>query len=350
LKPGVIASAKAPNAARARNGPENTARPYPESRSAIYYPAAIMAENQWLGIELRHLAALDAVAREGSFRRAAKSLGYVQSAISGQIAALERAVGQRLVERTRGGGQIELTEAGRLVLQHSDAILARLHAAQADVAALATGHAGELRVGITQSVGVRILPPLMRTFAVEWPEVRLRPTEAAADVPLYEAVERGDVDLSFVELPTPPGPFETVELMADPYVLVVRSDSPVTTLDDLGSVPLIGHTECRGLARVEAQLRARGLDPEFAFRSDVNATIQALVGAGVGAAVLPALAVDQSDRLTTMRDLPGIPPRVLAIVRHRDRHHSAAAQAFVAAAQSVCAGLAPSRRLVVVAE
>src|SRR4051794_10742676 len=145
----------------------------------------------WLGIELRHLAALEAVAREGSFRRAAVSLGYVQSAISQQIAALERAVGHRLVERSRGGGRLRLTEAGDLVLQHSDAILARLKAAQADVAALAEGQ-GTLRVGITQSVGVRILPELMRRFGAEWPDVRLRPTEAAADLPLYESVERGE--------------------------------------------------------------------------------------------------------------------------------------------------------------
>jgi molybdate transport repressor ModE-like protein len=328
------------------------------SPAVIYSSTAIMASdhgNQWLGIELRHLAALEAVAREGSFRRAAASLGYVQSAISQQIAALERTVGQRLVERSRGGGGLRLTEAGELVLQHSDAILARLKAAQADVAALADGQAGQLRVGITQSVGVRILPELMRRFTAEWPEVRLRPTEAPADLPLYEAVEHGSVDLSFVELPTPPGPFEAYELMADPYVLVVRADSPLArrpaTLRDLASVPLIGHTECRGLARVEAQLRSRGIEPEFAFRSDVNATIQALVGAGVGAAVLPALAVDPNDELTVMRELPAIPPRVLAVARHRDRYHSRAAQAFVAVAQDVCAGLAHAqRRLTAVGE
>src|ERR687884_921517 len=157
----------------------------------MIYPAnAIVAENQWLGIELRHLAALDAVASEGSFRRAAAKLGYVQSAISGQIAALERAVGQRLIERTRGGTHVELTEAGRLVLQHSDAILARLHAAQADVAALASGQAGELRVGITQSVGVRILPTLMQRFAPAWPGIELRPSEAESDIALYDLVER----------------------------------------------------------------------------------------------------------------------------------------------------------------
>ena len=293
------------------------------------------------------------MAREGSLRPA--SLGYVQSAISQQIAALEKSVGQRLVERSRGGGRLRLTEAGELVLQHSDAILARLKAAQADVAALAEGQSRALRVGITQSVGVRILPALMQRFAREWPDVCLRPVEAAHDVPLYEAVERGDVDLSFVELPAAAGPFELTELMADPFMLVVRADSPLAKsatldLDAIADVPLIGHTECRGLARVDALLRARGVEPEFAFRSDVNATIQALVGAGVGAAVLPALAVDPDDELTTMRELPGIPPRVLAVARHRDRHHSAAARAFVDAAVAVCAEIAGStRRLAAVA-
>ena len=313
-----------------------------------------MANDQWLGIELRHLAALEAVAREGSFRRAAVSLGYVQSAISQQIAALERVVGRRLVERSRGGGRLRLTETGELVLQHAEAILARLKAAQADVAALGDGRSGELRVGITQSVGVRILPGLMRTFAARWPEVRLRPTEAPADLALYDAVERGEVDLSFVELPAPDGPFETTELMADPYLLVVSASSPLAqrpiTLADLRQVPLVGHTECRGLARVEAQLRSRGIEPEFAFRSDVNATIQALVGAGVGAAVLPALAVDPDDGLTVARELPGIPPRVLAVARHRDRYHSEPAQEFVEEARAVCAALSRGRRLAVVGE
>jgi DNA-binding transcriptional LysR family regulator len=72
------------------------------------------------------------------------------------------------------------------------------------------------------------------------------------------------------------------------------------------------------------------------------------VGAGVGAAVLPVLAVDASDKLTAMRELPMIPPRILAIVRHRDRHHSAAAKAFVEAAQAVCDTLTTAPRLAAV--
>src|SRR5205809_289204 len=73
---------------------------------------------RWLGIELRHLAALEAVAEEASFNRGASRLGYTQSAISQQIAALERAVGQRLIERPGGPSRVALTPAGHLLLRH----------------------------------------------------------------------------------------------------------------------------------------------------------------------------------------------------------------------------------------
>ena len=88
-----------------------------------------MEADHWLGVELRHFLALEAVAREGSFGRAAKALGYTQSAVSQQIAALERIVGQRLVERPGGPKPVSLTEAGRLLLTHADAIAARVAAA-----------------------------------------------------------------------------------------------------------------------------------------------------------------------------------------------------------------------------
>src|SRR3954469_23796980 len=126
---------------------------------------SIMEPDRWLGVELRHLAALQAVAQAGSFGpgaqagsfgRAAQRLGYTQSAISQQIAALERAVGERLVERPGGSRPVALTEAGRPLLAHADAIVARLKAAQADMAALRQGEAGTLRVGTFQSVGARV--------------------------------------------------------------------------------------------------------------------------------------------------------------------------------------------------
>src|SRR5579863_6241104 len=117
-----------------------------------------MQTDEWLGLELRHLIALKAIAEEGSFGRAAQRLGYTQSAISQQIAVLERIVGQKLVDRPGGPRPISLTEAGELLLTHADGITARLRAAQADLVALGAGDTGPLRVGTYQSVGARVLP------------------------------------------------------------------------------------------------------------------------------------------------------------------------------------------------
>src|ERR671923_1997986 len=118
---------------------------------------AAAVEAGWLGVEMRHLVALRALAEERSFRAAAKRLGYTQSAVSQQIAMLERLVGQRLVERSAGGRRVSLTEAGRLLNAHAEALAARLAAAKADMDALASGQAGIVRVGTFQTVGARIL-------------------------------------------------------------------------------------------------------------------------------------------------------------------------------------------------
>src|SRR5688500_2704977 len=157
--------------------------------------------DRWLGVELRHFAALEAVAREGSFGRAAASLGYTQSAISQQIQTLERLVGERLLERPGGPRAVSLTEAGELLLRHAEAIVARLHAAQADMAALAQGHGGRLRVGTFQSVGARVLPAVLRRFTGSWPQVEVELTESASDEELLRLVERGELDLAFAMPP-----------------------------------------------------------------------------------------------------------------------------------------------------
>src|SRR5581483_244091 len=130
-----------------------------------------MEHDQWFGVEIRHLAALQAIAAEHSFGRAAARLGYTQSAVSQQVATLERIVGEQLVERPGGPRAVSLTEAGELLLRHADSIVARLQAAQADLQALQEGEAGTLRVGTFQSVGARVLPEIMRRFTAAWPAV-----------------------------------------------------------------------------------------------------------------------------------------------------------------------------------
>jgi molybdate transport repressor ModE-like protein len=88
--------------------------------------------DRWLGVELRHLAALAAIAGEGSVGGAADELGYAQSSVSEQLATLEHVVGARLVERAPGTHPLSLTPAGELLVRHADDILARLAVARAE--------------------------------------------------------------------------------------------------------------------------------------------------------------------------------------------------------------------------
>jgi DNA-binding transcriptional LysR family regulator len=299
-------------------------------------------QSTWLGLEFRHLIALKAIAETGTFGRAAAQLGYTQSAISQQIAMLERIVGRRLLERPGGPRPVSLTESGELLLRHADAISARLRAAQADLAALDAGDAGPLRIGTYQSVGARVLPELLREFCTEWPQVEVTLQESADDRDLLVLVERGDLDLSFVVLPLEPGPYESVDLFRDPYVLVVPAGSPLAARDRAPSLrelvehPLISHRTCRTTKHVEDRLRQAGREPQIAFRSDDNGTVQGLVAAGVGIAIVPRLTVDESDSTVEVVDLgERVPPRLIGIAWHRDRRRTRAAEAFVEFARSI---------------
>ena len=115
-------------------------------------------DQAWRRLEVRHLAALEVTARLGSFRAAAAALGYSQSALSGQIAALEAIVGTPLLDRPRGAPAVSPTPAGRLLLDRAARIGDILASTRADLAALAAEHA-VLRVGIFQSASARLLPP-----------------------------------------------------------------------------------------------------------------------------------------------------------------------------------------------
>lgn len=301
-----------------------------------------MEPDSWLGVELRHFAALQAVASEGSFGRAAERLGYTQSAISQQIQTLERIVGEKLVERPGGPRPVSLTEAGHLLLRHADSIVARMQAAQADLHAMRTGEAGLLRIGTFQSVGARLLPEIVRRFREQWPQIAVTLEERDSDAELAQMVERGEIDVAFALPPFYDAPLETIELLRDPYVLVVAKSSPLAKLTkapplaEIVREPLIGFRTCRSMEPFEDAVRAIGAEATFGFRSDDNGTVQGMVAAGIGSAVLPRLSVDASDPRVAVLELGAtVPPRLISIVRHRDRYHSPAARAFVETALAI---------------
>jgi molybdate transport repressor ModE-like protein len=293
---------------------------------------------------LKHLRALREIARTGSFWEASQELNASLSTVSDHLAGLEALVGQRLIERSRGRRSVELTEAGRLLIGHANAIESRLRAAEADFRAYAAGTTGTLRVGIYQSVANKILPELMRRFKERWPDVDVQVTEGTRDDELVEAVERGELDLTFAIEPIPDGPLEVQQLMRDSFVLVVQAGSALgrerRSVRDLDGLPMVAYPLGKHQDSAEEFLRGRGVRPNVVFRSYDNGTLQAMVAAGLGFAIPPLLAVDEEEPATRVTALvEAVPPRVLVVVWHRDRYRPPSAASFVDTAVAVASGI-----------
>jgi DNA-binding transcriptional LysR family regulator len=295
--------------------------------------------------DTRALVALLAVVDTGTFSAAALALGYTQSAVSQQVATLERTVGASLLVRPGGPRRVRLTPVGEALVVHARAVVARLHAAQADVAAIVAGDRGHLSIGVLQSVGTKVLPELLRRFRSELPGITLSAEEPATHLELLDGVESGRFDLSFSPLPVPDGPFAVRHVLDDPFVVLAPAAAPEVaaesvSLRHVAGLPLIGVRDEVLWAETVSHLRRTGTEPEFVFRSNDNPTIQAFVAAGLGYAVLPRLTVDEDDpEVAVLRISSAMPPRRLGVVWHVDRQLPPSVHRFAALAVEVCAAL-----------
>jgi DNA-binding transcriptional LysR family regulator len=294
-----------------------------------------------MGVEFRHLAALAAIAEEGTFRAAADRLGYVQSAVSQQIAVLERALDTRLIERTRGSQSVALTDAGTVLLDHFEQILAKLSAAWADVEALEDGRAGVVRLGLAPGVESHVVPGVLPRLARDT-EISLNVTELA-DEEACAALADGRIDAALVSKPVGDGPFVDHRLIEDPLVLLVQADAPLArrgtapSLAEIGAIALIGRRGSSDADPAFRELAARGIQPRIVYESDDDATVHALVASGVGAAIVPALSVDWCDDAVAAVPLDDVlSPRVLSLVWHAERRLTPALETFCDATIAAC--------------
>ena len=293
-------------------------------------------------LEIRHLIALDAVAATGTFGRAAVRLGYTQSAVSQQIAALERVVGAPLFDRPGGPRPVELTPLGKVLTNHARDVLARIETAAIDVRRFQAGAIGRIDVGTFQSVSTALLPAMLGQLRAERPELEARLLESDDEDELARRVIEGQLDVSFL-LHNTTKEIESIELFTDPFVVVALredvDDGPVP-IERLGRCSLIGQQDNSCQRFVDDGLRAAGLDPDYVFRTNDNAAVIAMVRAGMGMAVLPLLAIDPTDTRVAVRQLdPPIPPRHIVIGWRHGRTLSPAAQRFIEIAQEVTADL-----------
>jgi DNA-binding transcriptional LysR family regulator len=243
-------------------------------------------------VELRHLATMAAIVEEGTFGRAGTRLGYTQSTISQQIAALEKSVGGALFERPGGPRPVRITPLGAVVLEQGRDLLARAEALADAVERFKAGD-GRIDIGTFQSVSSVILPSVIRRLRDEHPACEIRLSEVPAADPQF-----GDLDLLFYDRPID-GEVEHVKLVDDPYLLVARPgdfpDGPVS-LKRLDDRPMIGCHETCDQAWMDRALADAGARPRIVFRTPGNETILSMVRAGLGWAVLPWLALHGSAR------------------------------------------------------
>ncbi|MDT7801819.1 MAG: hypothetical protein QOI78_5252, partial [Actinomycetota bacterium] len=242
-------------------------------------------------LDLRHLVTLDAVAAEGTFGRAADRLGYTQSAVSQQIAALERSVGGAVFDRPGGPKAVRLTPLGEVVLAHGRDLLARA-AATADAVERFKAGAGRVDIGTFQSVTNVLLPALVRRLRDEHPAADVRLFEEETDQPRI-----GELDLLFFDGRVG-GAVEQTRVLVDPYVLVARrgefAPGPVP-LPALHGVAMVAQPPICDQARVERVYAEAGVAPLIVFRTADNQGVLSMVRAGLGVAVLPLLALDALD-------------------------------------------------------
>jgi DNA-binding transcriptional LysR family regulator len=238
----------------------------------------------------------------GSFSAAAESLSFTQSAISQQIAALEREAGCTLVQRNARG--IRLTEAGEALVRHADAILARLSEAEAELEAIAGLRGGRLRLASFESAAATLMPLAIAAFRTEHPDVELSMLmmEPEDSAPL---LKQGELDLALGFDARIRGEVDGVvrhHLITDPMFIAMPADHPFALkrnlrLSDLADDPWIaGTTDCECNRLINRACTIAGFEPRIAFQTDDYTAMQGFVAAGVGVSMIAELG------LTSIRD------------------------------------------------
>jgi molybdate transport repressor ModE-like protein len=250
-------------------------------------------------LDVKRMRVLRELAAQGSFSAAADALHLSQSAVSQHVAALEREVGQKLVERTGSGPR--LTQAGEVLVAHADAVLTRLEEAERELTALAGLRGGRLRLASFPTASATLVTSALSRFSRRYPDVKLELREAEPEESLPQ-LKQGVHDLALTYS------YETVEqpedrdverrlLLEDRMWLAVpkghpASSKPAVTLDELCDEAWLCGT-CEGTCRQNVILacRAAGFDPQIAFESDDYQVLQGLIASGLGVTLLPDLAL-----------------------------------------------------------
>ena len=285
-------------------------------------------------LNVNRLRVLREVAARGSFSAAAQSLSYTQSAVSQQIATLEAETGTLLVERRPRG--LRLTTAGQALVEHADAIMARLESAEAELASIAGVGGGRLRMASFPTAGATLMPLAVAEFSARHPGVELTLAEGEPEE-IAPRLRAGEFDLALLfRFPGVGATFDglhTTDLLEDPLYLALPREHRLANRRTLRLADLAGEAWVQTSAEspcarhVVRSCHAAGFEPRVSFESDDYLTVQGLVAAGVGVALIPRLALSGVRDDIAVRELsPSSPVRhVLAATARGARVPAAAA-------------------------
>jgi DNA-binding transcriptional LysR family regulator len=266
-------------------------------------------------LNVDRLRVLREVVRAGTISGAARALSYTPSAISQQLAKLERETGATLLVRTSRG--VRPTDAGETLAVRADAILAQLAAAEAEVRELA-GRPRPLRIGSFPTAGASILPPALAAVARTHPDVEVR-VEQLDPLEALARVGAGSLDVALVyeyeRVPLPhDARVELVPLLVEPLLVVLRADHPAARATQVVLADLDGETWLSSSPRsschpfTERACLAAGFRPRIGLGFDDYTAMQALVAAGMGVAFAPESALVRPHPGVAVRPVAFTPP------------------------------------------
>lgn len=292
-------------------------------------------------LNLGRLQVLCEVVHRGSFSAAAQALSYTQSAVSQSVSRLEAETGAALVVRDRRG--VRPTPAGVTLVAHAERIVAQVQEAEADLAAVIGLRAGRLRVASFPSGGATLMPMAVARFRRAHPDVALTLIEGEPEE-IAPRLRSGEIDLGLLfEFPgshargqrTGVGLRSTL-LLQDPMDLALPAEHPLATeprltLGDLRHQLWVQTSASSPCARhVVRSCLAAGFEPDVAFESDDYDTVQGLVAAGVGVALIPRLALTRVHSGIVVRSLePSSPERRVTVATLRGAAVAPAARSMI---------------------
>lgn len=294
-------------------------------------------------LDVGRLLLLAEVARHGSMTAAATSLSYTASAVSQQIRRLEAEAGQPVLERHARG--VELTDAGRAMVEHAVLIERQLEALQSRLDDIAGLRAGSLRLGTFPTVGASLLPLAVTQFRAHYPAVRLS-VQSARLAGLLDLLERRRVELAllwdYAWSRIDEDGLSVVHLLDDPTALVVSKSHPLATRRSV-TMPELAHE--RWITRANAHpvvdvlfrsAREAGFEPDIAFEANDYQEAQAMVAVGLGVALAPRLALANLREDVSVVSLGrGAPARRILLARLVDRRPTPAESAMTETLKAV---------------